>query len=170
MMQFLGLLALGLGGLVLEATLLPALKLAEVKADLLTIVLTIYALFQGPSRGAVLGFGYGLLEDLYLGRYVGLNALSKMLTGYIIGLGKDRLNQDNWLVPGIMAFFAIICQGLLVLFLTLLAGFRFPLLAGLEAVILPMSFYNACLALLGYNLYQGGIKWATRKRRIGSPG
>ncbi|MGI9861574.1 rod shape-determining protein MreD [Moorella naiadis] len=169
-MQFLGLLVLGLAGLVLEATLLPAIKLAGVRADLLTVILSIYALLQGAPRGASLGFAYGLLEDLYLGKYLGLNALSKMLTGYLVGLSKDRLNQDNWLVPGILAFFATIGQGLLVLLLTYITGQGYPMLAGLEAIVLPMAFYDGGLALLGYNFYQGGIRWATRKGRIGSHG
>lgn len=168
-MQFLGLLLLGLGGIVLEATLLPAIKLAGIKADLLVVILAIYALLQGAPRGAALGLAYGLLEDLYLGKYLGLNALSKMLIGYLVGLSKDRLNQDNWLVPGILAFFATIGQGFLVLLLTYVTGQGYPWLAGLE-VILPMAFYDSGLALLGYNFYQGGIRWVTRKRRIGSQG
>ncbi|QGP92432.1 hypothetical protein MGLY_18140 [Neomoorella glycerini] len=159
---------LGLAGLILEATLLPALKMAGVKADLLTVILVIFAFLKGAPRGAALGFIYGLLEDLYLAKFLGLNALTRMVSGYLVGLSKDWLNQDNLLGPGILAFLATIGQGFLFLLVGHLAGFKYPWLAGLLAVVLPTALYNGCLALLGYSFYQGGAAWAARKRKIGS--
>ncbi|MDN5344749.1 MAG: rod shape-determining protein MreD [Clostridia bacterium] len=158
-----------MAGLVLEAALLPAFKLAGVKADLLMVVLSIYAFLKGAPRGAALGLVYGLLEDLYLARFVGLNALTMMVTGYLVGLSKDALNRNNLLVPGILAFLATLGQGLMFLLVGHLAGFQYPWLAGLLAVVLPVAFYNGCLALLGYSFYQGGATWVARKRKIGSP-
>ncbi|WP_054936270.1 MULTISPECIES: rod shape-determining protein MreD [Moorella (nom. illeg.)] len=167
-MQFLGLVLLGLAGLILEATLLPALKMAGVKADLLTVFLAIFAFLKGAPRGAALGFIYGLLEDLYLAKFLGLNALTRMVSGYLMGLSKDWLNQDNLLGPAILAFLATIGQGFLFLLVGHLAGFKYPWLAGLLNVVLPMAVYNGSLALLGYSFYQGGAAWGTRKRKIGS--
>ena len=167
-MQLLGLIVLGLAALVLEATLLPVFKLAGIKPDLQIIFLSIYALLRGKSQGAGLGFIYGLLEDVYLGKYIGLNAVSKMIVGYFTGFSKNRLNEKNWLVPGLLAFGATIGQGLLVLLLGRIIGFNYPWRAGLLTIILPMSLYNGGLAVLVYGFYQGGITWVNRRKKVGS--
>lgn len=147
---------------------MPAFKLAGAKADLLIVILSIFALLRGKSQGATLGFIYGLLEDIYLAKYVGLNVLGKMAAGYLIGLSKNWLNERNWLVPGILAFLATIVQGLLVLILGQIIGLNYPWRAGLVVVVLPMALYNASLAVLGYSFYQGGAAWATKRKKIGS--
>ncbi|MBC7324620.1 MAG: hypothetical protein H5T99_04825 [Moorella sp. (in: Bacteria)] len=93
-----------------------------------------------------------------------------MATGYLVGWSKNSLNQDNLLGPAILSFLATIGQGLLFLLTGRLVGLQYPWLAGLLSVILPLAFYNASLALLGYSLYQGGATWVARKRKIGKPG
>ncbi len=159
---------LWLAALILEATLLPAFKMAGVKADLLTVFLTIFAFLKGAPGGAAAGFFCGLLEDLYLAKFLGLNALIRMATGYLVGLSKDWLNRDNILAPGILTFVATVGQGFLFLFISYLAGFKYPWLAGMLTVVLPMALYNSSLAVLGYSIYQGGAAWGSRKRKTGN--
>lgn len=160
---------LGLVSLALQATLLPAFKLAGVKADFLIIILSIFALFKGPYQGAALGFTFGFLEDVYLGRYIGLNTLSMAVTGYVIGMNRGRLNESNLLVPATLAFFATVMCGMLVMFLGRFAGMYHHWTTGMVNIILPMAFFNGCLALLGYSLYQGGTAWITaRKKKNGN--
>ncbi len=119
------------------------------------VILVIYAFRQGAPPGAALGFIYGLLEDLYTGRLLGLNALTKMITGYVVGLSTDSLNQDNLLVAGLLAFLATLGQGGLNLLVGHLAGWHYPWLDGYGRVIFPMAVYNGSLALLGYSFYKG---------------
>ncbi|MBE3572595.1 MAG: rod shape-determining protein MreD [Moorella humiferrea] len=167
-MQFMGMLLLGAAGLVLQATVLPAFKMAGVKADLLTVTLIIFAFLKGASRGGMLGFFYGLMEDLFLAKFIGLNVLTRMVTGYLVGLSKEWLNQENLLAPALLAFAATIGQGILFLLLGHAVGFKYPWTAGILTVIVPMAFYNAGLALVGYGLYQGGTAWGIGKRKAGS--
>lgn len=136
--------------------------------DLLLIILSIVALFKGPYQGALLGFGYGLLEDLFLGHCIGMYALTKMVIGYLLGFSKNNLNQENWLAPGLLAFLATIGQGLFILLLGNTGCMDYPWLFGLLVIILPMAFYNGSFTLLGYSFFQGGAAWVARKRRIGS--
>ena len=167
-MQYLGLIILGLAGLVIEVTLLPAFKLAGVRADLLIVIISIFALLKGKTHGATLGFIYGLLEDIYLAQYVGLNAVSKMFTGYLIGLSKNWLNERNWLVPGLLAFMATIIQAFPMMILGQIIGLNYPWRSGLVSIVMPMALYNASLAVIGYSFYQGGVAWANRRKKIGS--
>ncbi|MGI9950877.1 rod shape-determining protein MreD [Moorellaceae bacterium AZ2] len=167
-MQVVLLLLAGMGALILEATLLEFFKIAGVKPDLLLILLLFYALEAGAGRGAAVGLAYGLLEDLYVGRLLGLNALIKMLLGYVLGWGRDRLNVDNPLVPVSLAWGASLAAGVMFLLLGPLGGMDYPWSSGLITVILPASIYNASLALLGQGLSRRRAEWVARKRNLGS--
>ena len=72
-------------GLVLQSTLLSEYTVAGVKPDLLLILVIFNCIFHGPDQGSLFGFFVGLLEDLYLGHFIGLNALTKGLTSFSAG-------------------------------------------------------------------------------------
>lgn len=157
-----------MGALILEATLLEFFRIAGVKPDLLLLLLIFYSLEHGTSQGAALGLIYGLLEDLCEGRFLGLNALIKMLVGYAVGLGKDKLNRDNPLVPLSVAWGASLGSGLLFLLLSPLLGIAYPWLAGLLTVVLPASVYNTSLTFLIQSFYRRRVEWVARKRSLGN--
>jgi len=157
-----------MGALILEATLLEFFRIAGVKPDLLLLLLLFYALETGAGRGTALGLLYGLMEDLYTGRFVGLNAVIKMLLGYLFGWGRDRLNADNPWVPVSLAWGATLAGGVMFLLLGPLGGMDYPWPAALAAVILPASIYNASLALVGQGLSRRRAEWVARKRSHGS--
>ncbi len=158
-----------MAGIVIEATLLPSFELAGAQADILIVIISIFALLKGKTRGAALGFIYGVLEDIYLAKYIGLNAMSKMAAGYLIGLSKDWLNERNCLVPGLLAFLATIVQVLPMIILGPIIGLNYPLRAGFVTIILPMAIYNGSLAVMGYSFYQGVVAWVSnRRKRIGN--
>jgi rod shape-determining protein MreD len=157
-----------MGGIILEATLLEFFRMAGVKPDLLLLLLIFYSLEHGANRGAVLGMIYGLLEDLYEGRFLGLNALIKMLVGYAVGLGKDKLNRDNPLVPVFLTGVASLGAGLLFLLLSPLGGIAYPWSSGLLTVVLPASVYNTSLTFLSQSFYRRRVEWVAKKRSLGS--
>ncbi|GFN22603.1 rod shape-determining protein MreD [Thermanaeromonas sp. C210] len=157
-----------MGALILEATLMEFFKIAGVKPDLLLILLLFYALETGAGRGAVVGLLYGLMEDLYVGRLLGFNALIKMLLGYLLGWGRDRLNVDNPWVPVSLAWGASLAAGVMFLLLCPLGGMDYPWSAALTTVILPASIYNASLAFVGQGLSRRRAEWVARKRNHGS--
>ncbi|HHW07704.1 MAG TPA: rod shape-determining protein MreD [Clostridia bacterium] len=151
--------------LTLEATLFNHLTLAGVKPDLLLVLVIIYSLFRGSAAGAKLGFVYGLVEDLLLGNYVGLNAACKMLVGYAIGWGEKRFFKDNILVPVFAVFTGTL--GFLLIYFML-----FSLVAGGGAwapfshMVLPLCAYNTLLGILLYRpLYRSLTEGLLRPER-----
>jgi len=151
--------------LALEATLFNHLTLAGVKPDLLLVLVIIYSLFRGSVAGAGLGFIYGLVEDLLLGNYIGLNAACKMLVGYASGWGEKRFFKDHLLVPVLSVFTGTL--GFLLLYLML-----FSLVAGAGAwatfsrMVLPLCFYNTLLGTLLYRpLYRSLTEGLLRPER-----
>lgn len=88
----------------LQSTLFGFYSIKGTIPDLMLIFVVFFALLNKLNKGTAYGFFCGLLEDVYLGRFLGLNALAKGITAYIIGKIQGNLFKDN-LVVGISAVF-----------------------------------------------------------------
>lgn len=146
-MRLLGLAIFPVLGLWLETTV--SLYLPTVP-DLLLVAISLEALFYGPRQGAAIGFIYGMVEDIFLGRYLGLNALIKALVGYGIGWGENRVYKDNLLVPVLALAAATLAANLLWLLVAPLAGWALPPAGGIWRQVLWQAGFNCAAALIVY--------------------
>lgn len=141
-----GLLALTVfGGGIAHATLAPALRIADVAPDIPLIVVVLLALRRGPEFGCVGGFAAGLLQDAASGGFVGVQALTKAMLGFVIGTagGRLRVAQPLVQVPGLVVLSII--EGLARF--AILKVFHFPASFGdlMLYVVLPQALYNGFL-------------------------
>ena len=83
------------GGSVAHATLTPMISVAGVTPDLPLIMVILLALRRGPEFGCVAGFVTGLLQDATGGGLIGVQALTKGLIGFGIGVAGGRL-PSKW--------------------------------------------------------------------------
>ncbi|MFA5535823.1 MAG: rod shape-determining protein MreD [Bacillota bacterium] len=145
--------------LTLETTVFDLFTFYGAKPDFLLILVLFYALFRGSIAGAKIGFIFGLAEDLLLGRFVGLNAATKMLIGYLAGFGERKLFKDNLILPLLVVFIGSILSHLIYIFF-------FSLVSGLNQFILfrqfalPLAAYNS---LMGFIIYKPFSKYMTRE-------
>src|SRR5881296_3294473 len=130
------------GGGVAQATLLPALRIADVAPDIPLIMVLLLALRRGPEFGCAAGFVAGLLQDVASGGLIGVQALTKGLIGFGIGVagGRLRVSQPLVQVPGLVVL--TIAEGLARF--ALLQIFRFPAPFGelMAYVVLPQALFN----------------------------
>lgn len=139
------LLLVTLGGSVAQTSLVQTLSVGGATPDLPFIMTVFWALRRGPEAGCVAGFFAGLLQDVASGGLVGVQAMTKALAGFVLGLAGGRLWVANPLVqvPGLVAL--TVAEG--VLRFGLLQLFHYP--AGIGAllvdVILPQALYNGVL-------------------------
>ena len=108
---------------ILQATFFTYYNFLGVKPDIIMISIVSVALLKGSNHGASWGFALGLLEDFFVGRFVGSNALAKMLTGFFAGQLEKNIFKDNPMVPFVCTFCFTIINGLCMLFL--LNAFRY---------------------------------------------
>jgi len=137
------LLALTLvGGSVAHATLTPLISVAGVTPDLPLIVVILLALRRSPEFGCVAGFVTGLLQDAAGGGLIGVQALTKGVIGFGIGIagGRLRVSQPLVQVPGLVVL--TVAEGLARF--ALLQIFRFPAPFGelMAYVVLPQALCN----------------------------
>jgi rod shape-determining protein MreD len=133
------------GGGLAQATLAPALRIADVSPDIPLIVVVLLALRRGPEFGCAAGFIAGLLQDVAAGGLIGLQALTKALVGFGLGMvgGRLRVTQPLVQVSGLV----VLTMAEAVVRFALLQLFRFPAPFGemMVYVALPQAVYNGFL-------------------------
>ena len=87
-----------LAAVLLHTAVLPQLRPFGVGADGMLLLAVVAGLVGGPSRGAGLGFGGGLLADCFLATPFGLSALVDGLVGWSAGVVAGRLLRPGWWV------------------------------------------------------------------------
>ena len=90
-MSFLRLLGALLVSVVLQVVLAGIWPRVMAFFDLPLIVVLYYGIFRGPGSALMVGVAAGLLQDTLQGTLLGLNALSKALVGYLVGMMGLRL-------------------------------------------------------------------------------
>lgn len=132
--------------LILQSTVMESVAIAGIKPDLVMLLVVLNGFLLGPREGAFLGFAGGIIEDLFSGSYIGLNALSKMAAGYLAGAAGERLYRENILIATIVTFLTSLA-GLTVNYLLLLyLDIRISPLHALFRVAFPGAAYTALLA------------------------
>lgn len=154
------LLMLGGGGLA-QSTVAPFFRVANVIPDIPLILTVLLGLRRGPEWGCLIGFALGLFQDVAGGGFVGAQALTKGLVGFLVGLlgGRFQTSQPLVQIPGLVIFTAgegIVRYGLLRLF-------HFPAGFGelVGSVILPQALYNGFIGAAAVL----GMSWFETRRR-----
>lgn len=143
-MMALAMIVLAIISLLLQSTVLPYLTVGGVTPDLVLVLAILYTIFQGPKRGVAMGFVLGIIEDIFLGRFIGMNALTKGITSFIIGWFSQRAFRENILVPILAMVSATLFNELLFLCVGKIVGLNW----GWDLWFwraLPTAIYNTCL-------------------------
>lgn len=129
----------------LQTTVLDCVSIAGIKPDLVMLTVTVSGFLLGAREGALWGFAAGLVEDLFCGSYVGLNALVKMSAGWLAGICGERFYRESPLIAGGVVFLSSLGGLVLNYFLLFNLGVRILPLYALLGVILPASLYTAVI-------------------------
>jgi len=80
---------------------LDLISIGGFKPDILLIFFIFIAVRKGPYIPIFIGFGVGLVQDLAGGGFIGLYALSKSVTGFVIGkIFPEKTPEEIWLHLG----------------------------------------------------------------------
>ncbi len=108
--------------------------------DMVLVFVIFYALLNGGDKGALYGLFCGLLEDLYMGRFIGMNAISKSITAYIIGRLQGRVFEENVAV-GIIG---VILGSLINAGLLFILAFMYFAIFHVDRTIIINIFFQTC--------------------------
>lgn len=104
---------------ILQTTLVPRVGGLLKHVDLVLVWTTTYALLLGPSQGAALGLGAGLLRGIVSGPTLGIYGVALYIIGYCVGQFSRLMYRFSRLVPLVVGMVATVANWLL---MTLLVG------------------------------------------------
>lgn len=84
--------------MVLQVAVLPVFLRPSFKPDLLLVIMVFVALRSSFQIGAPLSWLLGLLNDVFSGLYLGLNAITFLIVFFLIRSVSDRLYADSALL------------------------------------------------------------------------
>jgi len=146
------LFALGIA-LFLQVTLLNFFPVFGVKPDLVLILVVFNAFLKGSRHGAMVGFLGGLMEDLAVGSYIGMNALVLMAAGYLVGLAESKLYKDSSFIVLVLVWLSAMFTQIFSYVMLSFMGVHIPLGIALFRVTLPSAIYTAVLVLFFYRRF-----------------
>lgn len=135
--------------LILPGTVFHFWSWSGIKPDLL-MLLTIYiAMHHRLTTSMFWGLGAGLLEDLYLGRYIGMYTLTLVMVAFLSNWLAERWYKENYILTTFMVFLVTAVGQVLIAFLSLGAGLQWPL-SDIVHLVFGISLYNAVLVPITY--------------------
>lgn len=127
----------------LQGSLLNLSVAGDLRPDMALVAVYLCGLKLDKLRASLCGFLAGLMADVLAGGMLGIQAFSKMLSGWVAATGKKRFYINTALVHWVLLFALSIIDGLVdALFLAYFYS-DYPLSATLPRVVLPQAFYTA---------------------------
>ena len=131
--------------LILDNTLMPFFAVHGIYPSLLFAFIICYSIINGPWEGIALGIFAGVLQDLYLFKGFGVNALCNMLVCLIAAKVGENIFKEKKLVPIFTVFLLSLLKGLLLYIILYVSGVKF------EAIkIIYVSIYNLVVTIIMY--------------------
>jgi len=155
--------------LILPGTVFHFWSWSGIKPDLL-MLLTIYiAMHHRLASGVYWGLGAGLLEDLYLGRYIGMNTLTLAVVAFLGYWFAQRWYRENYILTIFLVFLVTAVGQILLAFLSLGAGLQWPL-GDITRLVIGVSVYNTVLVPFTYpfihrSFERGWLRYKPRYER-----
>jgi len=152
------LVAIGLGGGILQLTTVSQVAFFGVPADLSPLLVASVGLLCGSIAGASFGFGVGLFMDTVLAQTLGLSSLVLLAVGYAAGRLRELRDPAHGLVPVAVGAAATAVAAIGFSLLQFLLGVDAPvslllvrqiLLVIVLNTLLAMPVYLVCRRLLG---------------------
>ncbi|MGE5396737.1 MAG: rod shape-determining protein MreD [Chitinophagales bacterium] len=152
-MRFLLLILIPYLSIFLETTLFSRFTLRGIVPDLVLIFVTFYSIWNGPKAGFAYGFLTGLLEDLYMGRLIGMNALAKGFTAYLVGFLGESVFKENILVGFGGTVAATVLNAIFMFFLALVSTPDIVINKSVMINMIGEIVYNGLLSIPFYVWY-----------------
>ncbi len=144
---------------ILQSTWLNSIAILNVKPNLFLVYVIIICCFCNRIEGATLGFVFGLVLDILIGRFWGMNAVLGMLAGFFIAHACERvLGNNNILIIVLIVLIGSFVYESIYYFLSYLFSENLNFKTAIFRILFPESLYNAVAALPVYFLAARFIK------------
>ncbi len=142
---------------VVQQVFLLGVRIDGVHPDVMVLLAIAAGVIGGPRQGALMGFGAGLVADLFLPTPFGLSALTGCLVGFAIGLSTVAFDDSAWWLPTAAALVGSAVYEVGYGMLGVLLGQSQMMHVDYAAIVLVVALTNSILAvpaarLVGWSL------------------
>ena len=149
---------------VFQVVLSHIISLGEASPDFILILLIVLVMHKKPVVAVVIGFFLGFLQDLGNASYLGMNALAKSLTGYVVARYASDLLPDSSLFKGLLILVSSLAGDIILLNImssfdqvsVLVAFFRYSLLSAVYTAVVGVVVFKVIHLLPGRTVRSGG--------------
>ena len=134
--------------LVLHLSLFLATRVGDAHPRVLLLMAAAAGFLAGSERGALLGFAFGLLADLFVQTPFGLSALTYALVGFTVGGLQSGIIRSAWWIPSATVLVSSFAGMVAYAVLGILIGQPYTLSLDLLTVAAGVALMNAVLSPL----------------------
>lgn len=149
----------------LEAAVLSNITILPALPDLVLLLVVYVALKNGSAAGCTCGFLAGMILDFVSAAPLGLNAMTKTITGFLLGKFHASFNLQRPFIPFLAAAVATVLKAVLVWILSFFFGEEILRYRVLSAVLWFETAANAVCAPLLFKLLDAFSPLFIRKNR-----
>jgi rod shape-determining protein MreD len=158
-----------LGFVTVQQTLMLDIRVGGVHPDIMVLLPIVAGIVGGPARGASMGFGAGLVADLFLPTPFGLSALVGTMIGFAVGVTTLALDRSAIWLPPVAALGASALYELIYPVLGSVLGQPQMLHVDLLRIVVVVSVTNAVLAIPALRLVTRALPAASTEGIPTSP-
>ena len=136
--------------LALQDALVPFWDIRGIMLNLPVIFVVFVTLFKGGNYALAWAAVTGILMDLAMGKYLGLNLLSMLFVSYMTDRITSRFYKANYILPLVTVGLASLFYYACFLFFSQFAGVGLPFWEKMLTYAIPASLYNALIAPVFY--------------------
>lgn len=151
----------------IQATLMPELRILGGAPDLVLTLVLAYSLLSGFEQGVVWAVVGGVMQDLISAVPLGTTSLALVVMVAAVGYFVGRASPRSFFVPLLAAVVGTIIVHGVTLGVLSLAGRSLPILTTVLQVTVPTMLYNVVMMLGLYRL-MGALSEGPRGRRVES--
>ena len=135
----------------IQTTILNINWIFGIKPDLPLVFALCVAISNGERAGAAVGVLNGFLEDVFFGRFIGLSAIAKSATAYLVGVGSKNLYKGRAIITMALAFIGTIIYNLIFVVVAYLTGELVNPWFQFFAIAIPSALQNMIISPLIYH-------------------
>jgi rod shape-determining protein MreD len=144
---------------IVQQTLILDIRIGGIHPDIMILLPIVAGIVGGPARGTTMGFGAGLVADVFLPTPFGLSALVGCMIGFAVGVSTLALDRTAYWLPPFAALIGSALYEVIYAVLGSVLGQPQMLHAGVVKIVLLVSVVNAVLALPALR----AVAWSLRE-------
>lgn len=150
---------------IVQSTLLQHFRIFGILPNTALIMVVVFSILWGKNKGAVIGFFTGILQDILLGKMLGVNALIYMLIGYNMGVFERMIFKDNYITPLFFTMISTFLYYIMYYVIMYMAHIKIEFVYLIKNIIPMEVIYNSILSIFIYRILYNITKHSKMKAK-----